>query len=161
MKRVLTVLLFFTIFTTGCTANLVGKFDDFNEVFQGTIDLDMQGHGIINAKTAPSNISCSGKGWIEFIPLSSYLLGTCKGQKGAAEIKCGDGRIINGEWTCEACTRIYGTGITNYNEKITFYITPKKTSANKFLQKYISEIKEKPSLHGSSKPNGTYNNDLF
>ena len=133
-------------FLTACTANVVGKFDDFNETFKGTIDLDMQGHGIINVKSSPSNISCKGKGWITFIPISSYLLGTCRGQKGEAQISCNDGRTIEGEWTCKSCTRIYGTGISNKNENITFYITPKAKSSSKILQSYLEEIKNKPSL---------------
>ena len=160
MKRFLVFLMLITTIATGCTANVVGKFDDYNEVFQGTIDLDLQGHGIIKAKTIPNNITCSGTGWVTFIPLSSYLLGTCKGQQGLAEIKCNDGRVINGEWVCEACTRVKGTGVTNYNENITFYITPKKSTANKITQQYISEIKEKPSLYNSNKPS-TSGKDLF
>jgi len=160
MKKIFILILFFVLITTGCTANVVGKFDDYNEIFQGTIDLDLQGHGIIKVQTTPGGITCSGTGWVTFIPLSSYLIGTCKGQKGLAKIECTDGRVINGEWTCEACTRINGTAITNRNENITFFITPKKASANKTTQKYISEIKEKPSLYNSNKPSSS-KNDLF
>lgn len=134
-------------FLSGCTAHVVGKFDDYNETFKGTIDLDMQGHGIINVKSTPSNLTCKGKGWITFVPISSYIFGTCKGQKGEAEIKCSDGRIINGEWTCKSCTSIYGTGISNKNENITFYITPKTKSSMKILNNYSEDIKNKPNLY--------------
>lgn len=150
MKKRILIFIFAVILVpllSGCTAHVVGKFDDYNETFKETIDLDMQGHGIINVKSTPSNLTCKGKGWITFIPISSYILGTCKGQKGEAEIKCSDGRVINGEWTCKSCTRIYGTGVSNKNENITFYITPKIKNSIKILNNYAEDIKNKPKLY--------------
>ena len=150
MKKDLLKLLFLFMIIpllTGCTANVVGKFNDYNETFKGTIDLDMQGHGIISVKSSPSNLTCRGKGWITFIPISSYFLGTCKGQKGEAKITCNDGRVIDGEWTCKSCTRIYGTGISNKNENITFFITPKNKQSLNILNEYSKEIQNKPYLY--------------
>ena len=118
MKKKFSILLLIccSVLLSACTANVTGKFDDYNEVFKGKIYLDMQGHGRIQVTTSPSNITCNGRGWITYIPASSYILGTCKGQQGMAEMSCSDGRNITGEWTCEACTRIRGTAKSNNNE---------------------------------------------
>ena len=156
MKKFLIITLSIIIvpLLTGCTANVIGKFDDFNEVFSGTIDLDMNGHGIIKVKSTPNNIVCKGKGWLTFIPASSYWLGTCKGQRGEAQLSCDDGRTINGEWVCEACTRIKGEGKSNLNESVTFYITPNKKKTDKKIEEYKTDSEGKPSLNNNNlKPN--------
>ena len=132
---------------TGCTANVVGKFDNYNEVFNGTIDLDMQGHGKIKVTSYPNNMTCTGNGWITFIPATSYLFGTCRGQKGEAQLTCNDGRVIEGEWTCKSCTRIFGTAMSNKNETVTFFITPKKKQASKLLEEYKQDVSTKPFLY--------------
>lgn len=153
MKKICNFILLLLLvpLLTGCSANVVGKFDNFNETFKGTIDLDMQGNGIIKVKSAPSNIICKGKGWITFIPISSRLLGTCKGQQGEAQLKCNDGRIITGEWKCQSCTKISGTAESNKNESITFFITPKNKRAEEILDNYKTEISSKPGLDGKEK----------
>ena len=147
MKKSLLILLLIPLLS-GCTANVVGKFDDYNEIFSGTIDLDMNGHGIIKVKSTPSDITCKGKGWVTFIPMSSYLLGTCKGQKGEAELTCDDGRKVSGDWTCLSCTKINGEGKTNLNENITFYITPSKKGASKKLDEYKMDTSNNPDIRG-------------
>ena len=161
MKRLIFLLLIITPLVSGCTANVTGKFDDYNEVFSGTIDLDLNGHGIIKVKTSPNNITCKGKGWITFIPASSYFLGTCKGQRGEAELKCDDGRTVSGDWVCEACTRINGEGKTNYNENITFYITTSKKRLSKKVEEYKNDTKGKPNLNNSKSSNSRILEDLF
>lgn len=149
MKKSLLILLLLIVipFLTGCTASVVGKFDNYNEIFNGTIDLDMQGHGKINVTSYPNNLACNGKGWITYIPATSYIFGTCKGQKGEAILTCDDGRVIQGEWTCKSCTRIFGTAMSNKNEAISFFITPKKKQANELLDKYKQEVSDKPFLY--------------
>jgi len=163
MKKILFMLFIICIIPllTGCTANVVGKFDDYNEIFTGTIDLDMQGHGIIKVKSTPSNITCKGKGWVTFIPMSSYLIGTCKGQRGEAELTCDDGRKVSGDWICEACTRVKGEAKTNLNENVTFYITPSKKRLNKMTKEYKNDTAEKPNLRGKNSTNGSVMEGLF
>ena len=163
MKKIMFTLLIIGMIPllTGCTANVVGKFDDYNEIFTGIIDLDMQGHGIIKVKSTPSNITCKGKGWITFVPMSSYLIGTCKGQRGEAELTCDDGRIVSGDWICEACTRIKGEGKTNLNENITFFITSNNKKSDRKLQEYKTDTAEKPYLKGVNPSSGSIMEDLF
>ncbi len=153
MKKIFNFALLVSaaLMLTGCSANVVGKFDNFNETFKGTIDLDMQGNGIIKVKSSPSGITCKGKGWITFIPISSRLLGTCKGQQGEAKLKCNDGRIITGEWKCQSCTRISGTAESNKGEDITFFITPKSKKAEEMLENYKTEVSSKQGLNGEEK----------
>ena len=149
--------MFVLPFLTGCTANVVGKFNDYNEIFLGTIDLDLKGHGIIQVKTEPNNISCKGNGWLTYIPHSS----TCKGQQGKAELICDDGRTFDGNWICEACTRINGEGKTNYNEKITFYIATNKKKIMKKEEEYRKDVAYKPSLSNQKIFNVKNLEDLF
>ena len=161
MKKIVILLLFVIPLLTGCTANVIGKFDDYNEIFTGTIDLDLQGHGIIKVKSTPSNITCKGKGWVTFIPMSSYLVGTCRGQRGEAELSCDDGRTVTGDWICEACTRINGEGKTNLNENITFFITPSKKKLDKKTEEYRKDTAEKPNLRGPKSPTDSVMEGLF
>ncbi|MBQ3642694.1 hypothetical protein II906_12335 [bacterium] len=139
---------------TGCTANVVGKFDEYNEIFTGTIDLDMQGHGIIKVKSEPNNITCKGKGWITFVPISSYFTGRCKGQRGEAALNCDDGRTISADWVCEACTRIKGDGDTNLKENVSFYIVKSRKKFEKILDQYKENVKNNPNLNGGNSQNG-------
>lgn len=161
MKKIILMMLIAIPLLTACTANVIGKFDDYNETFSGTIDLDLMGHGIIKVKSTPSNITCKGKGWITFIPISSYLIGTCKGQRGEAELSCDDGRTITGDWVCEGCTRIRGEAKTNLNENITFYITPRKKRLEKLTEEYKNDTAEKPNLGGKSSPGSSIMEGLF
>lgn len=161
MKKLMILLLITVPLLTACTANVIGKFDDYNEIFSGTIDLDLMGHGIIKVKSTPSNITCKGKGWVTFIPASSYWLGTCKGQRGEAELTCDDGRTVTGDWVCEACTRVRGEGKTNLNENITFFITPSKKRLEKVTEEYKNDTAEKPNIRGKKSSNGSVMEGLF
>ena len=151
-KLFLSIILLLCIpILSGCTAQVAGKYNDYNETFSGTINLNMQGDGYLIVHTSPSEVKCKGKGWINYIPWYSYFTGVCRGQKGDAKIKCDDGRIIEGEWTCKSCTTIYGTATTNRGEDITFYITPRKKKIEPIMQQYIKDVENKPNLRTTKK----------
>ncbi len=164
MKKIMFTLLILGMIPllTGCTANVVGKFDNYDEIFTGTLDIDvMSGQGIMKIKSTPNNITCKGTRWITYIPLTSYLLGMCKGQKGEIELSCDDGRIIKGDWVCESCTRTSGEGKTNLNENITFYTTMSSKGQDKKLEEYRSSATKNPDLKGKNYSNGNILEDLF
>lgn len=160
-KKILALLIAAVpLFAAGCTANVVGKYDDYNEIFTGNIDLDMAGGGYIEVISEPSKIKCKGYGQLTYVPLSSHFTGMCKGQRGIAELTCSDGRNVSGEWVCKKFVEIEGSAITDANENITFYIekSDKKAQAKKEL--YIQETKDKPPLGYKLKGNRKlYNQD--
>lgn len=153
MKKIILILVIALIVPvlSACTAQVAGKYDDYNEMFSGTIDLDMQGNGYIEVVSEPSGIECKGKGWLTHIPASSFFTGRCKGQQGQAKLRCSDGRVINGEWTCKSCTTIYGSAISSKEENVTFYITPKKKKIEKIKQQYKMDIENNPPLPPTKK----------
>lgn len=138
-------LLILPVFVSGCRANVVGKYNDYNEIFAGTIDLDLLGNGFIDVVTYPSNVSCKGKGTLTYMSPQGSL-GMCKGQAGDAEIKCSDGRVITGEWECQKWVRITGTATTNTDEDITFYIEKSNKKSELMKEKYLADVKQKPLL---------------
>ena len=161
MKKSLLILLLIPLLS-GCTANIVGKFDNYNEIFSGTTDIDvMTGEGTVYVKSTPSNITCEGDRWITYIPMSSYLLGTCKGQKGKIELSCNDGRTIQGDFVCESCTSVRGKGNTNLNEGITFYATMSKKKYDKKVDEYKNSMEKGPDIKGNSFSDGSTLEDLF
>lgn len=138
-------LLLLPLFVSGCRANFVGKYNDYNEIFTGTLDIDMYGGGTVDIVTYPSNVVCKGEGKTTYFPPLS-LIGVCSGTTGVAEINCNDGRIFNVDWKCQKWVRITGTATTNTDEKLTFYAEKSKRKYNSMKEKYITDVEKKPLL---------------
>lgn len=163
MKKFLLILVLLTVpvLVCGCRADIIGKFDDYNELITGTIDLNMEGQGYIEAVSEPSGIKCKGMGQITYVPAGSATLGMCKGQRGIAEITCDDGRRISGEWECNTCTEIEGTALSNSNESLTFFISTRDKKISERRKLYVSQIKDKPPLNRKSVSRNKIYSDNF
>ena len=148
MKKTILVLflIIVPILVTGCKANVVGKYDDYNEIFTGVIDLDLQGSGYIEVTSEPSKIKCKGYGELTYVPFLSQMTGMCKGQRGIVELRCSDGRNVSGEWVCKKFVEIEGNARTDNNELITFYIEKSKRKAQAKKEQYIKETTNNPPL---------------
>jgi hypothetical protein len=84
--------LFVLAALTGCTTTypVVGSFEDYNEVFTGTVNSDlMTGTSFIEVRGQNSKMRCAGGSSVRFVPASNYIAGAflipyCAGQKGEA-----------------------------------------------------------------------------
>src|SRR3546814_11035734 len=99
-----------------CTASypVVGAFDDYDEVFIGTVDHDLiRGRAFIEVEAENSGMVCKGGSRVVHVPASNriaatFLIPYCQGQKGVALLACDDGRRSAATWTADTATP--GTG---------------------------------------------------
>ena len=66
------------LFTSGCSATypVVGSFDDYNEVFLGTVNANlMNGTSFIDVRARNSGAQCKGGSRVLHIPASNYIAG--------------------------------------------------------------------------------------
>lgn len=139
---------------TGCTTTLplVGSFDDYNEVFLGTVNSDlMTGTSTIAAKGKNSGITCSGGSVVTHVPASNYLAGAfmipyCAGQTGVAQLSCSDGRRVDATWTAESCSSGYGEGLDSSNARFQFAFGLSEQDAEARFKKAEKVVAAKPEL---------------
>ena len=139
------------IFLSGCTANVAGKLDDYNEIATGTIDNNFLGGASVNLRFEKQNISCTGLSTIFYTPLSrlvmqAFLIPACNGQKGYVMMQCSDRTQFRTEWevTGPFCGQYEGSGFDAHGRKFTYYINLKDKEVAKILEQYRNDIKDKP-----------------
>ena len=149
MKQIL-LIIFFGLILTNCTVKykVVGKYEEFNEVFIGTVNSDlMSGTAVIEVETVPSKMKCSGNSRINFIPASNYLIpGYCKGQKGIATLMCSLTGRVEGTFTTKSCTKGYGTGFDKEGRMFAFTFGFSEEDAKIEIDRLMAEVKNKPDL---------------
>lgn len=100
---------------------VVGKFNNFNEVFIGDIDHNLlAGRGAIEAVGQRSGIRCTGVSYVTYVPLHSALGLGCSGQRGKAPMNCTDGRKLDVDWVATSCTTGEGRGVSSDGAQFTF-----------------------------------------
>ena len=132
MKKLLAIVVL-GLLLTNCTVkyNVVGKYEEFNEVFIGTVNSDlMTGTAVIEVETVPSKMKCNGNSRITFIPASNYFIpGYCAGQKGVATLMCSLTGRVEGTFTATSCTKGYGTGYDKKGRMFAFTFGLKEEEA--------------------------------
>ena len=138
-------VLFLILFLNGCVSyNVVGKFDNYDEVFLGDVDHNLLiGVGDIKAKAEKSGIICEGQSSVTYIP--PFSLG-CKGQRGIAPLLCSDGRTINVNWIATSCTTGYGTGNDQDNTTFSFTFGHPREEALKIISTLKKQVAGKQPL---------------
>lgn len=134
------------LFLGACTAkyDLVGKFQNSNEVFHGKVNHNLSnGTAFITATSQPSGIVCEGDSYVTKAGL------TCEGQRGRAELFCDDGRVIDATWRAQSCTMGRGRGRDEYGNRFTFAFGLDKKEAEAYVQKTKEEVKDKPGIANS------------
>ena len=142
------------LFTSGCSATypVVGSFDDYNEVFLGTVNANlMNGTSFIDVRAKNSGAQCKGGSRVLLIPASNYIAGAflipyCGGQKGIAELSCDDGRQVLATWTADSCTSGYGTGTDRRGARFQFAFGMSETDALSRFQTQAVAAASRPAL---------------
>ena len=149
MKKLLGIVVL-GFLLTNCTVkyNVVGKYEEFNEVFIGTVNSDlMTGTAVIEVETVPSKMKCNGNSKITFIPASNYFIpGYCAGQKGVATLMCSLTGRVEGTFTATSCTKGYGTGYDKKGRMFAFTFGLKEEEAKVEIAKLMEQSKSKPKL---------------
>ena len=149
MKQIL-LIIFFGLILSNCTVKykVVGKYEEFNEVFIGTVNSDlMTGTSVIEVETVPSKMKCNGNSRITFIPASNYLIpGYCGGQKGVATLMCSLTGRVDATFTAKSCTKGYGTGFDKEGRMFAFTFGFKEEEAKIEIDRLMAEVKNKPDL---------------
>jgi S1-C subfamily serine protease len=138
----------------GCTATypVVGSFDDYNEVFLGTVNANlMNGTSVIDVQAKNSGAQCKGGSRVLHIPASNYIAGAflipyCGGQTGFAELTCNDGRHVLATWTADSCTSGYGTGTDQHGARFQFAFGMSETDAMSRFQTQAVAAASRPAL---------------
>ena len=153
MKKILIRFLWLLVlglFVSNCTVKykVVGKYEEFNEVFIGSVNSDlMTGTAVIEVETVPSKMKCAGSSKIVFIPASNYFIpGYCKGQKGVATLQCSLTGRVDATFTAHSCTRGSGTGYDKKGRRFAFTFGMKEPEAEIEIAKLMGEVKRKPKL---------------
>jgi S1-C subfamily serine protease len=149
MKKLILVLLF-GLLITGCTVKykVVGKYEDFNEVFIGSVDSDLvTGTSFIEVETVPSKMKCTGSSRIVHIPASNYIIpGNCAGQRGIAKLNCSITGPIEASFTAKSCLKGSGSGYDKEGRLFAFTFGMDDEEAQKELDILMREVKSKPEL---------------
>jgi S1-C subfamily serine protease len=157
-KKTVFVLVWIALSLCACSVkySVVGRFDDFNEVFRGTIDANLiTGGGRIHAVGEVTKGSCSGYAKVTYIPPISYLIPTCKGQQGTASLNCTDGRIINAKWEATSCTTGFGVGTDQKGNTFRFAFGINDAEAAQYVKGQTVAQSAKPDLPPVYKPKET------
>jgi S1-C subfamily serine protease len=148
--KVLVYIIVSIILLNSCTVQykVVGKFEDFNEVFKGQISHDlMHGIGHIEVESSPSKRTCTGSSRVTFIPASNYLIpGYCGGQKGTANLICSITGEVLATWEATSCTSGFGTGFDKSGRKFAFTFGLNEDEANAKIASLTDEVKNKPKI---------------
>ena len=143
IKNLFILLIIFNFY--GCVSyNVVGKFENYDEVFIGTVDHNLlAGVGDITATGEKSGVTCTGLSTVTYIP--AFSIG-CKGQRGEAPLQCSDGRTLTVDWIATSCTTGYGSGFDKDGIKFSFTFGHQKEEALAKLDKLRIQTKGKEKL---------------
>ena len=137
------------VFLTNCSVKykVVGKYEDFNEVFIGTVDSNlMTGTSTINVESNPSKRKCFGNSRVTYIPPISFIIPICAGQKGVATLQCSITGRVNAEFTAKTCKSGFGTGYDDKGRLFAFTFGLNEKDAEIEIDRLMSEVKDKPDL---------------
>ncbi len=124
-----------SIFVSGCTSNIVAKYDNYNETFSGKTYYDSLAYrATIDVISDRNQARCIGNAKMYTYPIWQF------------DLVCSDGRSVTGLLTSG---KTEGTAFTNRNEKITFTIAKKQNTIARAESKYQSEVKNAPMLDNS------------
>lgn len=152
MRFAISLLAFVLLAACSTTYPVVGRFDDHNEVFLGTVHADMRGNAYIQAKTK-SGVTCSGNSRMLHKPVSNILVQAvgipyCAGQRGDAYLRCSNGRVIAADWVGETCTSGTGTGYDTDGNRFQFVFGMSEAEAQARFEQNAKDVADKPPAPG-------------
>lgn len=119
----------------GCTYTLpvVGEFGRYNETFRGVVVVDgVAGGGTITAKTANSNLTCSG-------------IATA-GTSGLIDMTCDDGRRLSGRYQALQIGKGIGQGQDQYGNQFQFQFSMQPEEAKIIEAELVAKKQGRPPL---------------
>ena len=134
MKKIFFIFSLFVLLPilSGCSSNIIAKYDDYNETFRGKSYYDpVIGRATIKVESDKSKAICTGNAFLFQYPIWQFKL------------TCSDGRAIQGTLTSAT---VEGKAFTNRNELITFSVAKKQSTINNAAKRYNSEIQNKPKI---------------
>jgi hypothetical protein len=138
MKKFLISLLVVMPLLTGCTSNIVAKYDDFNETFTGKSYYDSLSYrATIDVISDKNQARCIGNAKVYTYPVWQF------------ELKCSDGRAITG---LLPSGKTEGKAFTNRNEKITFSVAKTQGAINNISKNYRNSVSHKSDIDSSNVP---------
>jgi len=144
-------LLLVPVLLSGCTAKLVGKLDDYNEIAVGKVSMDGMGAAKVNVNFEKQGIACHGLAVHIYTPPSNvlaqtFLIPKCTGQQGYVIMECDDASTfkVSYEVIGPFCGEIAGSGFDAYNRKFSYYANLKDNRTDPVLEKYRQDVKDKP-----------------
>jgi hypothetical protein len=150
-------LLFILILLSGCSANLVGKLDDYNEIVTGNIKTNLLSAAIVDVKFEKQGTACTGISRVYYYPVSSivaqiFFIPRCTGQKGYVILDCSDKTSFRTQFevTGPFCGQYEGKGFDAHGRNFTYYINLKDNKVEKILEQYRKDVENKPAVPGSS-----------
>jgi hypothetical protein len=132
------------LFSQGCvTYPVVGSFDDYNELFKGTINTNViNGASEINVEGINSKTRGKGSSWVTYIPPT---LGPT-GIKGEAFLTFDDGRVVKAEFVCLSPISGWGSGKDQSGNTFTYTFGMSNEEAEQFIEKTKKAVAARPSL---------------
>jgi S1-C subfamily serine protease len=76
----------------------------------------------------------------------SYILPVCAGERGTAQLSCGDGRQISADWEAQSCTSGTGSGYDQNKNRFTFAFGMEEDKALEFVRTEVARSETKPVL---------------
>jgi len=152
------ITLLMWMWSIGCTVKypVVGSFSDFNEVFRGQVDSNLlTGTSHIEIEAQVTKFKCSGISSVTYIPPISYIVPVCEGQRGIADLRCGDSRIVRADWIALSCKKGFGSGFDQMGNKFTFSFGMTESEAQQYVEKELTTASKKPDLPPVYKPKET------
>jgi S1-C subfamily serine protease len=142
LKLLSVTLLLGTLFGCSVKYKAIGSFDDYNEVFVGTVDHNLlAGSAQIIAETKNSKIKCEGQSYVTYIP--PFAMG-CAGQRGKAPLRCSDGRRVTIDWVAKSCTTGFGEGADQNGATFRLAFGLDDQAAQAELDRLSAEVAQKP-----------------
>lgn len=129
----------------GCaTYKTVGSFDNYNEVFYGTVNANLfTGGGSFTMEGQRTKMKCQGTA----SPPTYYPpFALCDGQRGTVQGTCDDGRFLGGIWVASGCTTGMVMGKDSDGQQFMFTFGMNENEAQALIKKKLGRTEGKPDM---------------
>lgn len=150
MKKIklLTLLILFSVVTSGYTKHVAVKYNDFNLLFSGSVVSEKNEALTLTLKSLSSGVVCSGKPQVTEVMFFNYINPVYNGIFGKSYLSCNDGSKLFINWKVKKMIidKVNGSAEDAYGHKLSFYIDKNSTNVSKKLEQYKKDIAQKPIL---------------
>ena len=136
--------IIFLIAACDVTYKAIGQFENFNEIYQGSVNSNLLvGGGNFTLTGVNSKTKCEGfANRPDIIPPSL----SCNGQSGTGSANCSDGRSFDFRWYATSCAEGYGEGQTNDGLAFNFNFGLNEKKLRSRLSRIKPSLEKRPDL---------------